>query len=454
MKAVKFFDIKKAYGFVFFYSFLVLINRLKVGVIWAFDTQQYIDKSVIRPPVYPLAISFFKMFFEPHAFIALIFFQLIFVLIAAFYLSNLLRKKFELHPITFTLLHLFLLLPLSAISVAVGIHGEIGNKLLTEALSYGLFLLAVSFLVKTLFTDERRNLIIFILLIGILTLIRTQMIFMYIIAIVAINILQFKVDHIRSIIILITTGIAIFVFADLSERFYHKAANHYFGKVSLNASHILVGAIYVTNEKVINNIVNQQDREVIKRTYDYLENKKLLAKNRFEIDRRLVDLYNDNFAIILGSGLMASFQHVYSLPKQEDEMLIQFESFSRRVIKILICHNYKEFSKLMLLKFLYTLNFREGFFIALFLFLPFIRLSHEFKIFAFFIFLMLVSNRLIMTPIIYIGDRYLFYTDILEYVIFIIMAEKYLKRYVFRVDESFHSQRWQSQTVRSSTWAL
>ena len=32
-----------------------------------------------------------------------------------------------------------------------------------------------------------------------------------------------------------------------------------------------------------------------------------------------------------------------------------------------------------------------------------------------------------MTPIIYIGDRYLFYTDILEYVALVIMAEEYLR---------------------------
>jgi hypothetical protein len=435
-KVANFFDIKKAYGIVFLYSLLVLINRLKAGVIWVPDTRQYIDNSIIRPPVYPLTMDVFKLIFGSHEFFALIFSQLIFVLIAAFYLSNLLRKKFEIHPITFIMLHLFLSLPLLSISVAAGIHGEIGNKLLTEAFSYGLFLLTVSFLVKTLFSDERRNLIIFILLTGLLTLIRTQMIFMYVIAIVSIIVLQLKTCNIRSIIILVVTGIAVFAFAELTERFYHQSVNHYFGKVSLNASHILVGAIYVTDEKIINNIVNQQDREVLKRTYDYMENKKLLAKNRFEINRRLIDLYNDHFAAILNNGLMASFQHVYPQHMHSDEMLLKFESFSRRVVPVLICHNYKELGKLMLLKFLYTLNFREGFFIALFLLFPFIRLSHEFMIFTFFVFLMLIINRLIMTPVIYIGDRYLFYTDILEYVIFIILAEQYLKNNVFQAGAS------------------
>jgi hypothetical protein len=358
---------------------------------------------------------------------------LIFVLSASFWLSHLLSKKFELHPIAFILINLFLSLPLLTLSVAVGIHGEIGNRLLTEAFSYGFFLFAVSFLVKTLFSDERRNFIIFILLIGILTLIRTQMIFMYIIVIVFIIMLQLKFHNIRLIIGLIAAGIVIFTLADFSERFYHKVANNYFGKVSLNASHILVGAIYVTDHKALNDIANQHDREVLNLAYDFLENKKLLAKNRFENDRRLVDLYNDNFATILGYGLMGSFQHAYSLPKWGDEMLIQFESFSRRVVPVLIFINYKEFSKLMLLKFLYTLNFREGFFIALFLLFPFIRLSQEFKTFAFFVFLMLVTNRLIMTPIIYIGDRYLFYTDILEYVVFIIMGEQYLKSYLYEL---------------------
>jgi hypothetical protein len=426
-KAVDIFDMKKVYGILLFYSVSVLIIRLKVGVISGGDTQQYIEKSVIRPPVYPLIMDFFKFIFSPYEFFALICFQVIFVLISAFYLSRLLWEKFDLHPITFILLHLFLSLPLLSSSVVMGIHGEIGNRLLTEAISYGLFLFAISLLVKALFTSAKENIILFLLLIAILTLIRTQMIFMYIIASLFIVYLHLTLKNRRLTIGLITIGIVFFLFADMGERLYHKVTNDYFGKVSLNASHMLVGAVYVSDEHALSLISDKQDREVLKRTYDYLENRKLLAKNRFEVDRRLVDLYNDNFATILGYGLMASFQHVYSMPKWEDEMLIQFESFSRRVAPVLICHNYKEFSRLMLLKFLYTLNFREGFFIALFLLFPFIRLSHEFKMFAFIIFLMLVINRLIMTPIIYSGDRYLFYTDIMEYVILVITAEKYVK---------------------------
>jgi hypothetical protein len=438
-RAINFFDMKKAYGIVFFYSLLILINRLKVGVIWSPDTQQYIDKSVIRPPVYPLLMDVFKFIFGSHEFVALVCFQLIFVLISAIYLSNVLRKKFELHPITFISVNLFLSLPLLSISVAAGIHGEIGNKLLTEAISYGFFLFAVSFLVKTLFLNEKRKFLIFLFLISILMLIRTPMIFMYVIAILLVLYLYLRDKNVRLLVGLIVAVIVAFFIADIGERLYHKSVNNNFFKINRDASHMLVGAVYISDERALGFFADKQDREVLKRTYAYLEDKKLLSKNRFEIKRRLVDIYNDHF-VTMQIMLQSSFQDVFfspesdNKPAREDELYIQYESFSRRVVPVIIYNYYKEFSKLMLLKFLYTLNFREGFFIALFLMFPFIRLKHKFKIFAFFVLLMLVMNRLIMTPIIFLGDRYLFYTDILEYVIFIIMAEQYLKNHVFQVD--------------------
>ncbi len=425
-------DIKKAYIANFCYSLAVLIVRIKVGIIWGGDTQQYIDKSVIRPPVYPLVMDVFKFIFASHEFFALICFQLIFVLSASFYLSHLLWKKFNLQPISFILLHLFLSLPLLSLSVAAGIHGEIGNRLLTESISYGLFLIVISFLVKIIFFNKRRYFIIFLLLVAILTLIRTQMIFLYMIAVLLIPLLYIKAKNVRVTIGLFTIVLAVFLFMDLGEKFYHQTINGYFGKISLNASHMLVGAVYVSDSQSLNLIVNKKDREVLKRTYDYLESKKLLAKQRFEIKRRLVDIYNDHFNIILYDGLVAAFQHSYTLPNRNDEMLTQFEGFSRRVVPILFFNYYKDIAKLMLLKFLYTLNFREGFFISFFLLFPFSELSCELKKLSFFVLLMLIINRLIMTPIIYIGDRYLFYTDILEYVVLIIATEKYIKNYFLR----------------------
>lgn len=429
------FDVKSAFGIALLYSGVVLVNRLNEGVIWAPDTPQYIEKSVIRPPLYPLLINVFTALFDAYGFIALICFQVLFVLLSAFYLSHILLKKFHVHPVVFVLLYIFLSLPLLSISVAVGIHGGIGNRLLTEAVSYGFFLFAVSYLVKTLFGDERRNFFIFLLLIAILTLIRTPMLFLYGVAGCLIIYLHSRTKNIKRTLGLVLLLVAVFLTADLGERFYHRVVNNYWGKINRDASHLLVGAVYTSDKRVLIWIADPRDREVLRRSYDVLEDKKLLSKNRFEIDRRLVDIYNDHF-VPMQTVLLRSFQDVFPMDEnrdrsmREDDMYIQFESFSRRVAPVLVFHNYQEFFKLMLLKFLYTFNFREGVFLALFLLFPFVRLSPEFKMTAFFVLLMLLLNRLVMTPIIFIGDRYLLYTDILEYAVMVTMADQYL-RHVF-----------------------
>lgn len=428
-------DVKWAYGILFLYSLMVLINRLNVGVLWAVDTSEYIEKSVVRPPLYPLLMDVFKFIFGVHQFVALICFQLLFVLVMAFYLSRILWKKFDIHLITFVFLHLILSLPLLSISVAAGISGGIGNWLLTEAISYGLFLFAVSFLVKTLFGNERRNFFLFLMVIGILTWIRTPMIFLYGVAGAMILYLQLKIRNIRLTIGLVMAMVAVFLVTGLGERFYHKAVNNYWGRINRSASTMIIGAVYISDAQALNFIAEPRDREVLNRTYAYLENRKLLSKNRFEIDRRLVDIYNDYFCV-MQTIILKSIQDVFFVPEEQskpgwkDRVYEEFESFAQRVVPLLVIHHFKEFSRLMLLKFLYTLNFREGFFMALFLLFPFVRLSHPFKIMTFFVLLMLIMNRLMMTPIIAMTDRYLFYTDILEYVFIAIVADHYLRHFL------------------------
>jgi hypothetical protein len=229
--------------------------------------------------------------------------------------------------------------------------------------------------------------------------------------------------------------VAVFLVTGLGERFYHKAVNNYWGRMNRGASHMIIGAVYISDAQSLNFITQPKDRDVLNRTYAYLENRKLLSKNRFEIDRRLVDLYNDNFCV-LQTVLLKSFQDVFFTPEEQgnpglkDSVYKEFEIFAQRVVPLIITNNLKEFSKLMLLKFLYTLNFKEGFFIALFLLFPFVRFSHPFKMMAFFILMMLVLNRLMMTPIIVMTDRYLFYTDILEYVFIALVADHYLSHFL------------------------
>jgi hypothetical protein len=168
----------------------------------------------------------------------------------------------------------------------------------------------------------------------------------------------------------------------------------------------------------------------LKRAHEELKKRKMHAANRFEIDRRLVDLYNDNFCIIQAiteNSFKAISRYNGAAPMQEILFYPAYEEFARRVVPGLVWQNLKEFGKLTLLKFLYSLQFREGFFAGLLMLIFVYGLRQELKLVGFFVLLLLMMNRLMMTPIIFLGDRFLFYTDILEYAFFLIFVDDVLR---------------------------
>ena len=136
------------------------------------------------------------------------------------------------------------------------------------------------------------------------------MLFLYGVAGCLILYLHFRAKNIKQTLGLVVVLVLVFLAADLGERFYHKIVNNYWGKINRDASHLLVSAVYTSNEKALDWIADPQDREVLRRTYAVLEDKKLLSKNRFEIERRLVDIYNDYFGTIQ-AVLLRSFQDVF-----------------------------------------------------------------------------------------------------------------------------------------------
>jgi len=406
----------------------VLAARLPLGVQVANDSEQYLAGSVLRPPGYPFLLELFARLFADWAPPALVAFQLLCVLAAALHLSWTLWRRYALHPAAFVTAYVLLTLPLTSLSTALGIHGTIGNRLLTEAVTYALFLLVVSCLLRALFHPRPLPLALGLLLIALATLVRTQMFFLYPLA-AAVLLWEWRHGlELRATLLLALSALLLVAGTDLAERLYHRQASGHFGRVSLGSSHFLVGALYMAPPQAAELPERESDREVLRRAYAFLASQKLHSSSRFELDRRLADLYNDKFAAMLNAGLMPAFNQVYAQTPWSDPALIALDRFSDRVAPLFLRHYPASLCKLFLLKLLYSLNFREGLFAAVLLLLPWLPVRRETLLLAGLVALPLLVNRLLLVPILYLGDRYLFYTDILEYVLLLAVADQLLRR--------------------------
>ncbi|MFA5139122.1 MAG: hypothetical protein WC728_07805 [Elusimicrobiota bacterium] len=133
------------------------------------DTPSYVANSILRPPLYPLLLDLLGSLALVCAF------QVVLCAAAAAWLTFTLKDRLGLPPVLAWLCHALLLSPLLPFPL---ITGSIGNAVLSEALAYALFLAAAAFLVRHATGARPWDAPVFIGLCGLLTLVRSQFVFL------------------------------------------------------------------------------------------------------------------------------------------------------------------------------------------------------------------------------------------------------------------------------------
>lgn len=134
------------------------------------DSDTYIADSIIRSPLYTWFLKAWQLVDAPLGFVHVP--QLFFGGLGICYLLHTLRHFFGLHPIRDLLTAALLLIPYVVMN-------HFGNAVLSEALAYPIFLLCVSFFIRTVKTCTFRNALILGIFTSLLILTRKQFVFMW-----------------------------------------------------------------------------------------------------------------------------------------------------------------------------------------------------------------------------------------------------------------------------------
>ncbi|MFA6411702.1 MAG: hypothetical protein WCW53_03330 [Syntrophales bacterium] len=420
MKEVQHLSIRQQNFFTFLVSIIILGYGVMFGSWIVPDTQGYLTLSVIRPPLYPLLTKLFYTLFASDYLLLLVVFQITFILAAAYWLSQTLRTYFKLPSFIFLIVHFLLVSPLiPAHRIYAGIYGNIGNTICSEALSYGIFIISLIFLVKSIFDPSRKNISIFSFFCVLNTLNRLQFVFMYPIIFIMI-LFMFKIS--RNFKIVLQTTLLIIVMMTgglLADRQYHKFVNGV-SIISPGGIFGVLGTIlFVSDTSDAGAIENAVDRSIIQKILQDFDEKRILLRYHHIMGYQPGAFYFRHFAGSILTGMMKKYQTVYKLksPHDDDQLFLGIDSLSKRVLPTLLSRRWLEYSKLSVIKFIDSFTFREGIFIGVLLMMAPWRLRSRMDILFMIIFLMTIANRLIVTPSTHLVDRLLFYTDNMQQVI-------------------------------------
>ncbi len=237
--------------------------------IWE-DTGAYLYFDAVRPPIYPLFLWLFHRFGQ-HQLLVAMWVQSLINFLALVYAAYWLHTRLELPK--------FLIFILLAFSVVLLQHFSVYRSILTEALSFPLFIVAVMFFVDSFKDFNIKKVILLSLTVNVLVLTRGQFYYFYILFFMLIAWHIWKRSPLRKLLVGSLTIIFFITVAMLGNRAYHYVLHKHFSVSSASGAVFIQQAMYLSNLGDAAYFRNPDERLFFEKTMKTLEDKHLTRDN-------------------------------------------------------------------------------------------------------------------------------------------------------------------------------
>jgi hypothetical protein len=250
--------------FIIFFGFLLLTGE----PIYVSDTYQYENQMVMREPGYALLIQFLNFISPENYYWIIIIFQNILAIITNTAVIAYMRKRFCLNIPMSLLFVLILLAPHIMTPVFSSTHLILTNSLMTEGITFSLYPLAIISLIEAIWERKPlgRKSILTISLFGIMSLIRGQMMVLFVVWLVVMGIIAIA-NKSRLVWILI-----IFLFAFVARtyliRTYNYLENGLFVDTASGSAMSFANVLYVADRSDGEAIDDLELRDIFYEMYD------------------------------------------------------------------------------------------------------------------------------------------------------------------------------------------
>lgn len=227
------------YGFLLVGVFAYLAS---LGPMTAPDTASYTGLATYRSPLYPLILRINTFFFGAENYGVLYLLQILFGLSGVHFLIKTLKGLFQFEGwVTLPLLLVF----------GIPLYGMVyfGNRILTEAICYPLFLMAFGTLLTGLLRQKTTSLLWFLLWTACLVLTRRQFLFLYPVFFAALGYIVLLAPRSYKKLLLTFAFLGTFMFTELTERGAQYLKDGHFTTIPFTGIQLVVAPLYLSNQE-------------------------------------------------------------------------------------------------------------------------------------------------------------------------------------------------------------
>jgi O-antigen ligase len=412
-------------GILFLITFIWVLRK---PAVYFPDSSGYLDMHIIRTPGYPIFLKIIQSIFGNSFETALLFIQTAIGCFSTYFLIHKIRKVKLLNNVLYCCLSGVLLLPF-----LIGLR--IGNNILSEAISYSLYLIIIGFYISFFISKNKKELLYAIPIIGLLLITRYQFIYLIPVGLAMIFWVGFKEKQWKQFTIPILLLLVLPVITSLIDRTYHKVVHDHFVSTPWTGMNIITPAFYVADEEDVAIFDSEQEKEFFAKTYAGLaEEKKNIHHLELAEGESKTLFYIYNYASITMGPIFKNGKAIVAETLSEDEKFIALEKMTANMSKPLILDNFTEWRRIYIGNMIFGFGGYNQFilylFIALFSLIGIIKYNTKtYKILG-LISILFISNIVLVAIGMHAVVRFTFYNDwVIFLTIFILLNSLNKKLY-------------------------
>jgi O-antigen ligase len=407
---------------------MTFVLVLRNPAIYFPDSTGYLNMNIIRTPGYPLFLNSIKSIFGSNFETALLFIQTAFGCFSIYFLIQKIRSVQLLNHFLCCCFALVLLLPFL-------VSLKIGNNILSEALSYALYLIITGYYLTFFISKNKKELYYAIPVLGILLITRYQFIYLIPVALLLIFWINFKEKKWKQYTLPILLFLCLPIVTSLVDRTYHKVVHDHFVSTPWTGMNIITAGFYVADAEDVAIFESEQQKEFFSKTYEGLIEKKL---NIHHLELTNIEskttFYMHHFAAITMGPIFKNGKAVLDETLSENEKYIALEKMTTSMAKPLILDNFSEWRRIyignMIVGFGGFKQFLLYIFIALLSFIGIIKHNTKLYKILMLISVLLISNLVLVAVGMHAITRFTFYNDwVIFLTVFILLNSLNKKKY-------------------------
>lgn len=414
---------EKHFKYIIFSIFLIVfILIIRKPVENVSDSDGYLDMVIFRSAGYPVFLSIIKNIFGSYFNFATLILQYLLGMFSIYFFIFSLRKHFKLNMIWYLLLTLILITPYIY-------NHHLANVFLSEALSYPLYLICVTFFLTSILTFKINPLIFSLPILFIIILTRSQFLFLIPIGIFILFWISYRKKMLKTNLWLFIIFICFPIITSMADKTYHMLKHGYFVNTPWTGICLITPAFFVADQNDYKIFNSKENQLFFNDVYSKLINKHLniyyldpKEKENDEIET-YIERYSEiaNFTV-LSSGIKLSKPNL-----TDDQKIIAVDVLTKEMAIPLIFDNFYSWLKIYIKNFVHAFGNSKYalLFIIILIYSFFLIIKNPTKSIKiiFIISLLTVSNIALISMGIHTIKRFTFYNDWVLFLIFFILLE-------------------------------